>query len=184
MNDTGILELYNARDERAIEETKLSYGGKLRAVAMRILEDREDAQECENDTYLKTWNSIPPNQPVHFLAYIVKICRNTALGMLEHRNAAKRSARVVELTDEMQACIPDELAEKAFEPEELGDLLSAFLREETRDNRLIFVRRYLMAESVAEVAQALGYSESKVKSALMRTRGRLKDYLEKEGVRI
>lgn len=184
MNDADILKLYNARDERAIEETRQSYGGKLCAVAMRILEDRQDAQECENDTYLKTWNSIPPNQPVHFLAYIVKICRNTALGMLEKRGAAKRSAQVVELTDEMQQCIPDEAAERAFESEQLGELLSRFLRSETEDNRVIFVRRYLMAESVAEVGQALGFSESKVKSALMRTRERLKGYLQEEGVRI
>ena len=184
MNDARILELYNARDEEAIEQTRVCYGGKLYAVAMRILEDREDAQECENDTYLKTWNSIPPNQPVHFLAYIVKICRNTALGMLEHRSAAKRSAQIVELTGEMQECIPDAMAERDFEPEGLGELLNAFLREETQDNRIIFVRRYLMAESVAEVAENLGFSESKVKSSLMRTRERLRTYLEKEGVRI
>lgn len=184
MDDARIIELYFARDERAIEETKLSYGGKLRAVAMRILEDFQDAQECENDTYWKTWNSIPPNRPLHFLAYIVKICRNAALSMLEYRGAAKRSAQVVELTNEMQQCIPDSLAERDFEPEGLGDLLSAFLREESDDNRAIFVRRYFAGESVAEVAQALGCSESKVKSALMRTRGRLKNYLEKEGVRI
>lgn len=184
MDDARIIELYFARDERAIEETKLSYGGKLRAVAMRILEDFQDAQECENDTYWKTWNSVPPNRPLHFLAYIVKICRNAALSMLEYRGAAKRSAQVVELTNEMQQCIPDSLAERDFEPEGLGDLLSAFLREESDDNRAIFVRRYFAGESVAEVAQALGCSESKVKSALMRTRGRLKNYLEKEGVRI
>ncbi len=184
MNDTRILELYNARDEEAIEQTRVCYGSKLYAVAMRILEDREDSMECENDTYLKTWNSIPPNQPVHFLAYIVKICRNTALGMLEHRNAAKRSAQVVELTGEMEQCIPDAMAEREFDPEDLGGILSAFLREESRDNRVIFVRRYLGAESVAEVASALGFSESKVKSSLMRTREKLRVYLEKEGVRI
>ena len=184
MDDTRILELYNARDEEAIEQTRICYGGKLYAVAMRILEDREDSQECENDTYLKTWNSIPPNQPVHFLAYIVKICRNTALGMLERRNAAKRSAQIVELTGEMQECIPDAMAERDFEPEGLGELLSAFLRGEPQDSRVIFTRRYLMAESVSEVAEALGFTESKVKSSLMRTRGRLKAYLEKEGVRI
>ena len=184
MEDARILELYNARDERAIEETRLSYGGKLRSVAMRILEDLMDAQECENDTYLKTWNSIPPNQPVHFLAYIVKICRNTALSMLEYRNAAKRSAQVVELTGEMEQCIPDALAERAFEPEQLGELLNGFLKAESRDNRAIFVRRYFAAESVADIAASLGFSESKVKSSLMRTRERLRGYLEKEGVRI
>ncbi|MBO4880991.1 MAG: sigma-70 family RNA polymerase sigma factor [Firmicutes bacterium] len=184
MDDARIIELYFARDEEAIEQTRVCYGGKLYAVAMRILEDREDAQECENDTYLKTWNSIPPNRPVHFLAYIVKICRNAALGMLEYRNAAKRSAQVVELTDEMQQCIPDALAEQAFEPEEIGHLLSAFLREQSEDNRKIFVRRYLSGESVAEVAEALGYSESKVKSSLLRTREKLRGYLQKEGVSV
>ena len=184
MDDARIIELYFARDEAAIEQTRVSYGHKLRAVALRILADDMDAQECENDTYLKTWNSIPPNRPVHFLAYILKICRNAALGMLEHRNAAKRSAQIVELTDEMQACIPDRAAELAFEPQELGTLLSAFLRGESEDNRKIFVRRYLMAESVAEVAEALGVSESKVKSSLLRTRNKLRGYLEKEGVQI
>lgn len=182
MEDSRILELYNARDEQAIEETRLSYGGKLRSIAMRILENLQDAQECENDTYLKTWNSIPPNQPLHFLAYIVKICRNTALSMLEYRGAAKRSAQVVELTEEMQQCIPDSAAEAAFDPEDLGEMLSRFLRGETEDNRRIFVRRYLLSESVMEVAEALGFSESKVKSSLLRTRNRLKAFLEKEGV--
>jgi RNA polymerase sigma-70 factor (ECF subfamily) len=184
LEDARIIELYFARDEAAIEQTRVSYGHKLRAVALRILADDMDAQECENDTYLKTWNSIPPNRPVHFLAYILKICRNAALGMLEHRNAAKRSAQIVELTDEMQACIPDRMAELAFEPQELGAMLSEFLRGESEDNRKIFVRRYLMAESVAEVAEALGMSESKVKSSLLRTRNKLRGYLEKEGVRI
>ena len=125
MDDARIIELYFARDEAAIEQTRASYGHKLRAVALRILADAMDAQECENDTYLKTWTSIPPNRPVHFFAYIAKICRNAALGILEYRGAAKRSAQVVELTDEMQQCIPDSLAERAFEPEEIGSLLTA-----------------------------------------------------------
>ena len=184
MEDSRIVELYLARDEQAIEETKLRYGSRLCHAAQRILEDDQDAQECENDTYLKTWNSIPPNRPIYLFAYLVKICRNTALSMLEKRNALKRSAVVVELTGEMEQCIPDALAEQDFEPEEIGAALSAFLRQESEDNRTIFVRRYLLSQSVAQVAQELGYSESKVKSSLMRTRGRLKAYLEKEGVRI
>ena len=184
MDDARIIELYFARDEAAIEQTRASYGHKLRAVALRILADDMHAQECENDTYLKTWTSIPPNRPVHFFAYIAKICRNAALGILEYRGAAKRSAQVVELTDEMQQCIPDSLAERAFEPEEIGSLLTAFLRDQSEDNRQIFVRRYFAGESVAEVAKALGFSESKVKSSLLRTREKLRDVLEREGVSI
>ena len=184
MDDSSIVDLYLERNEKAISHTSEKYGARLRNVSYGITTSRETSEECENDTYLKTWNSIPPNQPVYFLAYIVKICRNTALGMLEKRGAQKRSAQMVELTGEMEQCIPDAMAEREFEPEGLGTLLSTFLRTETKDNRTIFVRRYLMEESVAEVAEALGFSESKVKSSLLRTRGKLKEYLEKEGVRI
>ena len=182
MDDAKIIELYFARDENAIEQTRLTYGGRLRSVATRILANGSDAEECENDTYLKAWNSIPPARPAHLRAYLVKICRNTALNMLEYRNADKRSATLVELTEEMQACIPDATPERRAEPEELGKLLSTFLRTQSKENRIIFVRRYLMAEPVAEVAAALHVSESKVKSSLMRTRNKLRAYLEKEGV--
>ena len=91
---------------------------------------------------------------------------------------------MVELTDEMQQCIPDRLAEQAFEAEEIGKLLNAFLRDQSEDNWRIFVRRYFSGESVAEIAQALGFSESKVKSALLRTREKLRIVLEKEGVKL
>ena len=182
MDDARIIELYFARDEAAIEATRLSYGRNLRAVAKRILADDCDAEECENDTYLKTWNSIPPARPAHFLAYLVKICRNTALDALDRRRAGKRSAQLVELTEEMQACIPDTAADLTADHEHMGKLLSTFLRQQSADNRNIFIRRYVLAESVAEVAQALGFSESKVKTSLSRTRAKLRGFLEKEGV--
>ena len=182
MDDARIIELYFVRDEAAIEATRSTYGRNLRAVAKRILSDEQDAEECENDTYLKAWNSIPPARPAHFLAYLVKICRNTALDALDRRRAGKRSARIVELTEEMQACIPDEAAEWTVEHEQMGKLLSTFLRQQSADNRNIFIRRYVLAESVAEVASALGFSESKVKTSLSRTRAKLRSFLEKEGV--
>ena len=182
MDDARIIELYFARDEAAIEETRLSYGRKLRAVAKRILENEQDAEECENDTYLKTWNSIPPARPQHLLAYLVKICRNTALDALDRRHAGKRSVQIVELTEEMQACIPDVARDLTVDSEGMGKLLSTFLRAQSADNRNIFIRRYVLAESVAEVASALGFSESKVKTSLSRTRAKLRGFLEKEGV--
>ena len=182
MDDAKIIELYFARDEAAIEETRRSYGGRLRGVARRILSDEQDAEECENDTYFKAWNAIPPARPAHFCAYLIKICRNAALGMLERRAAAKRSATIVELTEEMQACIPDVACDWTVEHERMGELLSSFLRAQSADNRNVFIRRYVLAEPVAEVAKALGFSESKVKTSLSRTRTRLKRFLEEEGV--
>lgn len=183
MEDSKIIELYFARDEAAIEQTRTAYGAKLRAVARCILADERDAEECENDTYLKAWNSIPPACPAHFLGYIIRICRNTALNMLEYQNAAKRSACLVELTEEMQACIPDSAQGQAIEAEEMGHVLSRFLRQQKADDRVIFVRRYLLLEPVAQVAAALGCSEGRVRTSLSRMRARFRSYLKREGVK-
>ena len=184
MEDERIIELYNSRDEAAIEETRNRYGSRIRAVAAGILRDEEDAKECESDTYFKAWNSIPPQQPRHFFAYLAKITRNSALTRLEAANAAKRRAELIELTDELQQCVPDVMAQRSFEAAETGELLSSFLRSENAESRVIFIRRYWLAQSVAEIAGSLGFSESKVKSSLMHTRERLRGFLEKEGIEI
>lgn len=65
--DDEIIELYWKRDPKAIEETQTHYGEKLGRLSFGILENREDAQECVNDTYLRTWNSIPPTKTAVFL---------------------------------------------------------------------------------------------------------------------
>jgi len=184
MEDERIIELYNSRDEAAIEETRNRYGSRLHGLAYGLLRSEEDAKECESDTYFKAWNSIPPQQPRHFFAYLAKITRNSALTRLEAANAAKRSAELVELTDELQQCVPDVMAEKSFEASELGELLSAFVRTLGEDARAVFLNRYFLALSTAETAEKLGFSESKVKSTLMRTRERLRGFLEKEGIEI
>lgn len=184
MDDEKIIELYERRDETAIEQTRTSYGSRLRALAYGLLRAHEDAEECESDTYLAAWRSIPPQHPLHFFAYLAKICRNAALTRLEATKAAKRSAELVELTDELQQCVPDSLAEREFEASEIGEILSAFLRTLDDDSRRIFVQRYFCALSVAETASRLGFGESKVKSSLMRSRERLRGYLEKEGIEI
>ena len=89
MDDNKIIELYFRRDEDAITQTKERYGERLKALAYRILSSNEDAEECENDTYMKAWDSIPPQKPQHFFAYLAKICRNTALKMEEKQKAEK-----------------------------------------------------------------------------------------------
>ena len=105
MDDNKIIELYFKRDEDALTQTKECYGKQLNALAFRILQNKEDAEECENDTYMKAWNSIPPQKPQHFFAYLAKICRNTALNMTEKSKAEKRSAIIVELTKELSECL-------------------------------------------------------------------------------
>ena len=128
MEDEQIIELYFRRDQDAIVQTELAHGAKLNALANRILMNHEDAQECVNDTYLKTWDTIPPQRPNYFFAYLAKICRNLALSVLEWKSAAKRSGEVLSLSQEMEMCIPDPAYERRLEGEELGGLLNRFWR--------------------------------------------------------
>lgn len=184
MNDEEILELYFSRNEDAIAETDAVYGRSLHTLARRILNDREDAEESVSDTYFKTWNAIPPQRPSHLYGFLAKICRFTAIDKLDWRCAAKRSADVVALTAEMETCIPDERRERQMEARELGRLLTEFLTGLPKDSRMIFLRRYWYVDTVAEIAQRYGITESKVKTQLHRTRNKLADFLMREGIAV
>lgn len=182
MEDSSIVELYWERDERAVDATAEKYGEKLFHLAENMLHAREDAEECVNDTYLRTWNSIPTNRPDRFFAYLAKICRNLALNRIEHMNAKKRAADVMEFSAELEMCIPDPSDGRRVDSEEIGKALSDFLRTLPKQQRLIFMRRYWYSESVKAIAQRYGISESKVKTTLFRTRTRLRKYLEREDI--
>lgn len=184
MTDSQIIELYWARNEDAIKQTDYVYGSKLHYLAQRIVQNFEDAQECVSDTYLKTWDTIPPKRPEYFFAYIAKICRNFALGVLDWKSAAKRKGEVVALTQEMEACIPDPQHERKLEGEELGEILNRFLETLSYENRVIFLRRYWYLDTISEIAIRYGVSESKVKTSLHRTRAKLHAFLEKEGITV
>ena len=184
MTDSQIIELYWARNEEAISQTDAAYGKKLHTLADRIVQNFEDAQECVSDTYLKTWQTFPPQRPNYFFAYLARICRNFALGVLDWKSAAKRKGELVELTAQMEACIPDPAHERKMEGQELGKLLNRFLEGLSYENRVIFLRRYWYLDTIEEIADRYGFSQSKVKTQLHRTRAKLHAFLEKEGVRI
>ena len=184
MNDTNIIDLYWSRNEQAIEETDKSYGSFLLRFSQRILENRQDAEENVYDTYMRTWDSIPPQRPIYFRAFLTKICRCLALDRLDWHNAAKRNAELVSLTEEMAGCIPDRRIDDRIEGKELGRLLDAFLADLPKDSRLIFLRRYLYLDTVEEIALRYGFSQSKVKMQLKRTRTKLQTYLNQEGIRV
>ena len=181
MEDGKILDLYFQRDEEAIRQTEAAHGHKLYTLAYGILNLREDAEESVSDTYLKAWESIPPTRPTYFYAYLAKICRFICFGKLDWKNAAKRKAEIVELTAEMELCIPDLSREWRLESQELGRLLNEFLGTLNEESRRIFMRRYWYADSVAQIAQRFGLGESKVKTRLFRARNQLRSFLEKEG---
>lgn len=182
MEDREILALFQRRDQEAIPALDAQYGGRLRALAMRLLGSSEDAEECISDTYLAAWNAIPPEEPVYLFAYLAAICRNRALSMLNRENAQKRRGELVALTAELELCIPDERREMEQDAREIGEALGRFLAGLGGENRRFFLRRYWYAESVKEVAQNCGVSESKVKMSLHRTRKKLREFLQKEGL--
>ena len=184
MEDKAILDLYFARDELAITETDRKYGGYCFSVANRILSSSEDSEETVSDTYMKTWESIPPSRPTYFYAYLAKICRFFALGKLDWKAAAKRKAEVVSLTDEMALCIPDQRKEAEVNAKEIGRAMNAFLENLSQESRVIFLRRYWFCDTIAEIAGRYGISESKVKMRLHRTRAQLADFLNKEGIMV
>ena len=184
MMDDQIIDLYWSRNEQAISCTDHIYGSRLLNLAGRILNSREDSEECVSDTYMKAWQTIPPQRPTYFFAFLSKICRHLAFGKLDWDNAVKRKAEVVSLSEELQLCIPDRGWERKLEGEEIGHLLNEFLAVLPKESRMIFLRRYWYGESVAEIANRYSVSQSKVKTSLHRTREKLRIYLEKEGIAV
>ena len=184
MDDSKILDLYFYRNEDAIVQTEAAYGRKLYSLAYRILHDSMDSEESVSDTYLKTWETIPPHRPTYLFAYLAKICRFYALGKLDWKNAAKRKAEVESLTNEMELCIPDERENAEVSSKEIGRAMNAFLESISQESRVIFMRRYWFCDTIAEIAARYNIRESKVKMRLYRTRNQLAAYLDKEGIAI
>ena len=177
MPDNEIVELYFARDEQAIQATDDKYGKLCMQISMNIVESRSDAEECVNDTYLKTWNSIPPTRPNSLGAFVCRIARNLSLNRLRDLRAAKRNRELTTSLSELEACIPlpDEAAGRL--PELLNDFLSRLDREE----RALFLGRYWYACSVKDLARKLGITPNAASMRLRRLRESLKAYLAEGG---
>jgi RNA polymerase sigma-70 factor (ECF subfamily) len=183
MTDIEIISLFNTRNEAALHVTQEKYGAYCRTVAQNILNSTQDVEECVNDMLLKAWNRIPPEEPKNLLAFLGKITRNTALDMYRHRNTAKRGGGQLEVTlSEAEEFIVSKSVEQTYDRSVFTDTLNIILEEMTKQQRIIFLRRYLYFYSVGEIAAGLNLSESKVKSILFRLRKKLKTRLEKEGM--
>ncbi len=182
MDDREIIGLFWRRDPAALRETAAAYGARLHRLAAGILKNGEDAEEIVNDTYFKAWNAIPPERPRFLFAYLAKICRFAAFDRLDRSQAAKRSAEIVELTAEMELCIPGDAVERQLESEEIARLLNRFLGTLSEESRRFFVLRYWYADSVRSISERCGVSESRIKVSLYRTRKKLRHYLESEDI--
>ncbi len=184
MEDVKIIALFWERNEQAVKETDAVYGRRLYNLSNHILNNAEDAEESVSDTYMETWKSIPPKCPEFLYAFLASICRHISFNRLDWRKAAKRNAEVVALTQELECCIPDNRQAAEFEGRELRRVLESFLDSLNKESRLIFLRRYLYVDSVAEIAQRYDISQSKIKTQLHRTRAKLYNYLAKEGIQV
>ena len=183
MNDTEIVSLYWARSESAIAESKAKYGAYCLTIARNILGNAQDADEVTADTWLAAWNSIPPHRPAIRRSYLGKLARNISLKKWREGHALKRGGGEVSLAlDELAECIPDDSdTEREADARLLSQNINRFLAGLKETERRVFVCRYWYVDSVSEIGARFGFSESKVKSMLLRLRKRLKSQLEREG---
>ena len=183
MDDEKIIELYWARQEKAISETRRKYGKYCYAIAYRILRNPQDAEECESDTYLDVWNTIPPTKPKAFSNFLGMITRRISLDRFRKFYAQKRGGgeTVISLS-ELEECVSDgKSLNKELEEKMLANAISDFLRTLPETEASVFIHRYWHFRSVAEIMKIYSFSESKVKMMLKRTRDQLRLYLESEG---
>lgn len=183
MDDKQIVALYFERNESAIAETDKKYRSLCMKLSGNILSNSSDSEEVLSDAYMKLWNSIPPLNPENLGAYIAKTVRNLSLNRLKSENAQKRGSAEKRLSfDELDECTPAFIStEDSVQMSLLSKSISDFLYTQKSVARNIFVRRYFYCDSIDDIAKSFGFSESKVKSTLMRTRNKLKEHLEKEG---
>ncbi len=182
MDDGKILKLYLERSESAIEETDKKYGRYCHSISFNILSSSEDAAEVVNDTYLKVWNTVPPNKPNPLKPYVGMVTRQLSLNRYESRQAKKRGGETALALDELSECISDsDIGEDIGESVALSDSMNRFLKGLSKDVRRVFVRRYFYVSSISDIARDFGMKESAVTMTLSRTRKKLRDFLEKEG---
>ena len=186
MTDDQIIQLFWERSEQAITATDDKYGRMCHGIAYRILDDREDSEECVNDGYLRLWNSIPPTRPKVFSAFLGRIVRNLALNRYEAVNASKRGGGEVPLAlEELSDCIPgkDDPLDR-LEGKMLRQIISNFIGDMRPVERVYFLLRYWELQPVSQIAKLCRCSESKVKMSLHRSRKKLRAALEREGVAV
>ena len=184
MTDTAIIDLYWQRSEAAIAESDRKYGRYCLAIANNICGNGSDAEECVNDTWLKAWNRMPDERPSALQAFFGVIARNTAINHYRKSKTSKRGGGQTDLAlEELQDCIPaPSSVEQTVELMELGEVIDRFLSTLPEAERKLFVSRYWFMAPISELSHKFGYSQSKTKTTLYRTRVKLNRYLQEEGL--
>lgn len=183
MEDQLIIKLLEERSEEAIKALEKKYGLLCKKVAMNVVNDEQDAKECINDTWLAVWDKIPPEKPDSLIAYVCKVAKNLALKKWEYNSASKRCTLHTVAIDELENTLQGkDMVEDHIVANELKVAMNTFLDRQKGIDRVIFVRRYWLGDSISEIASRYGKSNNYVTVHLHRVRAKLKQYLEKEGL--
>jgi len=185
VEDEKNIGLYWERNEDAVTETSSKYGKLFFRIASNILLNREDSEECVNDTYLGLWNVIPEQRPCRFSVFAGRITRNLALKKFDYLSAAKRNPEAVCSLDELGDCVSGrESVENEVENRRIEEVIDTFLWQLGEEKRSVFVRRYWYFDSIEAICRRTGYTRNKIKSMLFHTRQKLRAYLESEGIEL
>ena len=183
MEDNQIIDLYFRRDESALTETANKYGTFCLRIAMNVVNVREDAEECVNDTYHTAWNQIPPIRPYSFKAFLGRIVRNFAISKYRALHAKKRFNGLEVMLSELGDCVPAaESVEQEMEAKELTEYINSWLADLKQEDRVLFVRRYWYGDEVKDLARKCGVSGTQMTQRMLRLRRKLKEYLTEKGV--
>ena len=182
MEDRKLFLLLWNRADNAIDALQKRYGKLLYRIAMNILQLHHDAEECVNDTYLAIWNAIPPQRPDPLSGYICCTGRNIALNRLRSNSAQKRQSSYDLSLDELAGCIGKECLEETVSARALGQAIDRFLEQQTKESRIIFLRRYWFGDSVQQIARQMGMTPNAISVRLSRTRDKLKEFLKQEAL--
>ena len=182
MEDSRIIQMFFDRMESAIAALSAKYGKLCYRIAYNVLTNHADAQECENDTYLRVWDTVPPIWPDNLRAYVSRIVRNLALDRVRYQNRQKRSVATDWTLSELSECIPSSVSVEADADDTVVQALTSYLNTLDDLTRVLFIRRYFYMDSVEMLARQFGMNASSVSTRLTRTRARLKAYLEREGI--
>ena len=183
MEDSQIIKLYWSRCENAIKESNTKYGHLLKRISFNILSNFEDSEECINDTYMKAWNTMPPQEPQSLMAYLGKIVRNISINLYYSKHTQKRGGNT--LLSELSECIPSKISvQEEIETSLLTEIINNWLKSIKKEDRELFIRRYWFGDSVKLLAKECGISESSMAGRIYRIRQKLKTVLTEEGVLI
>lgn len=183
MDDLAIIELYHKRDEQAIAESDRKYGGMCRSIALHLLGNREDAEECVNDTWYAAWRKMPPERPASLGAFLGRITRNLSVSRWRREHAQKRNDGLEVLLAELEECVPSaETVESTVERKMLAEVIGAWLDTLEREEQWLFIRRYWYADSVKDLASTLREQPNTCSQRLCRLRKELRIFLESKGV--